>query len=175
MASSHGFIGHGRWLYEELLRVSLFVRFPRGRGAGTTTAAPVSIVDLLPLIAKELGLRLPPAVEGVLPGDRRVVLAEIFRNGHSLKHYGPRFDRDLVAFIRWPWKLIVSDRGGRELFRLDADPLESRNLVGEEIEEQLRQELERARAALSAPTERTAPTDIQRSTEERLRGLGYIE
>jgi arylsulfatase len=175
LLGEHGFIGHGRWLYEELLRVSLFVRFPRGRGAGTTTAAPVSVVDLLPVIAKELGLRLPPGVEGVLVNDRRMVLAEVFRNGQFLKGYGSRFDRDLVALIRWPWKLIVSDRGERELFQLDTDPLESRNLVGEEIEEQLRQELERARAALSAPSERTAPTDVQRSTEERLRGLGYIE
>jgi arylsulfatase len=175
LLGEHGFIGHGRWLYEELLRVSVFVRFPRGRRAGTTTEAPVSVVDLLPLIAKELDLPLPPAVEGVWVGDRRVVLAEIFRNGHSLKHYGPRFDRDLVAFIRWPWKLIVSDRGERELFRLDTDPAESRDRAGAEVEAELLRELEQARAALSAPKELTVPRGVDPSLRDRLRGLGYIE
>jgi arylsulfatase A-like enzyme len=171
----HEFMGHGFWLYEELLRVPLIVRFPAGRRSGTSVDSSVSVVDLLPLIAHELELSLPTGVEGIPVGERHHVLAEAFRDAFSIRVYGRRLDRDLVALIRWPWKLIVSDRGLRELFRLDADPLESRNLVGGEIEEQLRQELERARAALSAPSKRTAPTDIQRSTEERLRGLGYIE
>ncbi len=175
LLGEHGFIGHGRWLYEELLRVPLFVRFPRGRGAGTTTNDPISVIDLLPLIAKELNLPLPPGVEGVLVGDRRVVLAEIFRNGHSLKHYGPRFDRDLVALIRWPWKLIVSDRGERELYRLDIDPAESRDRAGAEVEEELLRELEQARAALSPPREPAAPGSVDPALRERLRSLGYIE
>ena len=174
LLGEHSFIGHGRWLYEELLRVPLFVRFPRGRRSGSKVNAPLSLVDLLPLIAEELELLLPPGVEGVSVGERRVVLAEVFRNGYAVKYYGVPFDRDLVALIRWPWKLIVSDRGKSELFQLETDSLEAHDRSGKQEERELRAELELARAALSPPSV-PAPATVDPALREQLRGLGYIE
>jgi arylsulfatase len=116
----HGLMEHGRWLYEEVLRVPLFVRFPDGRDAGKAVDAPVSLADLLPLVAREVGIPVPRGIDGVSIGQRQVVLAESFRDALAIELWGPRFDRDLVAAIRWPWKLILSDRHPSELYRLGA-------------------------------------------------------
>ncbi|MBM4267850.1 MAG: hypothetical protein FJ144_14770 [Deltaproteobacteria bacterium] len=123
--------GHGPWLYEEVLRVPLLIHFPKGRDAGKVVDAPVSTVDLLPLVAKEVGFPLPPNVEGVPIGERDLVLAEAHRSDVFTRLAPDRYDRDLVAAIRWPWKLIVPDVGGAELYRLDDDPTELRDRNGD--------------------------------------------
>jgi hypothetical protein len=109
---------HGRFLYGELVRVPLLVHFRKGASGGQVVDSPVSVVDLLPLIAEEVRLPLPPGVEGTPVGKRRLVLMEVFRDATSIR-LNPDLDRDLVAAVRWPWKLIVSDSGVRELYRID--------------------------------------------------------
>ncbi len=69
--AEHGGYSHGRTLYDELVRVPLIVKLPRGQGAGTRAAAPVSLVDVAPTLAALAGaapadlafdgLPLPPA------------------------------------------------------------------------------------------------------------------
>jgi arylsulfatase A-like enzyme len=171
----HGQTRHGPYLYEELLRVALLVRLPGGRGAGSSVEAPVSVVDLLPLIAAEVGFVLPPGVEGVMPGERSLVLAESRPNGFDLRKHGAAVDRELTVAIEWPWKLISGSRGERELYHLERDAAEARNLAGDPREARLFERLERARAAFRAPSTPAAPTDVAPQTEENLRRLGYIE
>ena len=171
----HGLMEHGRWLYEEVLRVPLIVHFPGGKGAGTSVDAPVSLVDLLPLIAAEVGLELPDEVEGVPVGERELVLAESFRDALAIRAWGERFDRDLVAAVRWPWKLILSDTGEAELYQLDRDLGELRNRAGEEEEgAELGRALARAHAALRAPG-KNSPAEASGRLREQLRALGYID
>jgi arylsulfatase A-like enzyme len=171
----HGLIGHANWVYEEVLRVPLLVRFPGGRDSGTEVNAPVSVVDILPLLASEAGLELPKGVEGVPPGHRTLVLAESFRDAYAMKYLGPRFDRDLVVGIRWPWKLIVPDRGGPELYRLDRDPNEQNSRTGVPVEEELRKALKSAHAQLKPPEMLAPPEGVSPELTEKLRSLGYIE
>jgi len=170
----HGLMSHGPWLYEEVLRVPLVIHFPGGRHAGTAVDALVSLVDLLPLVAGEVGVPVPAGVEGVSLGRRDLVLAESFRDALWIRAHGPRFDRELVAGIRWPWKLIVSDSGTRDLYRLDEDPGELRNRAGEAAELDLRRVVDAARARLVRPPA-TAPTGVDSRTRDRLRELGYVE
>lgn len=171
----HGLRAHPPFHYEPLLRVPLLVRLPGGRAAGREIDAPFSLVDLLPLIAEEVGLALPRGVEGVRIGERRVVLAQSFRDPVSIVKYGDRADRDLTSVIRWPWKLTVSDRGTREIYRLERDPAESHNLSGRvPIEDQLVRELEGAVSALLAPDSPAPPEELSPGTLERLRELGYV-
>jgi arylsulfatase A-like enzyme len=173
--AEHGFMGHGRWLYEPIVRVPLAVRLPFGKDSSRVVEATVSVVDLLPLVASEVGLELPPGVEGLAVGAREIALAETRRDGFSLRVYGSRFDRDLFAVIRWPWKLIQSSNGEVELFRLDVEP-ESESLGGgSEIEEDLRQALEAGRKALSAAKHLVPPTEVDPELRRRLRELGYVD
>jgi arylsulfatase A-like enzyme len=170
----HGLMSHGPWLYEEILRVPLLIHFPGGRGAGTAVDAPVSLVDLLPLIAEAIGVPVPPGVEGVPPGRRELVLAESSRDAHWVRAHGARFDQELAAGIRWPWKLIVSDRGAQELFRLDEDPGELLDRAGEAAAADLRSAIDAARARLVPPPP-TSPTGVDPQTLDLLRDLGYAE
>jgi arylsulfatase A-like enzyme len=171
----HGQLGHRHWLYEELLRVPLVVRHPGGRGGGTRSEQPLSLVDLLPLISRVAELPLPPDVEGVAPGERRLVLGESHRDALSIAR-DPAFDRDLFAAIRWPWKLVLDDRGEASLYRLDRDPREQNDLRGAPEETALREALAAARAALRPPAR--APQAPRAPSDEalrRLRALGYLE
>ncbi len=171
----HDLMEHGRWLYEEVLRVPLMVRFPGGRDSGTVSHDSVSVVDLLPLISREVGLSLPANTEGVPIGHRELVLAESFRDALAIRVWGPRFDRTLISGIRWPWKLIVSDTRISELYRLDDDPSESLNLADGEAEKNLMNAIEEARAAFKPPERPSAPENVSPETKEHLRDLGYIE
>jgi arylsulfatase A-like enzyme len=171
----HGVLGHGRWLYEGVLRVPLLVHFPGGAGAGRRENAPISQVDLLPLVAAELGLALPAGVEGVAPGRRESLLAQAFRDPFSVSTYGERYDRDLVALVRWPWKLIASDRGAHELYQLAEDPAEARPVVDPVLAAELDGALQRARAALGPEREAPRATGVDAELQDSLRALGYIE
>lgn len=171
----HGVMEHGHWLYEEVLRVPLLVHYPGGRDAGLEMDHPVSVVDLLPLIARETGLTLPDGVEGVPIGLRDLVLAESFRDGFANKLYGERFDRNLFAAIRWPWKLILSDARPDELYRLDHDPGELRSVAGKEMVRELYESVASARASLVPADIGRSPGSVSPETRENLRSLGYIE
>ena len=172
----HGLMEHGRWLYEEVLRVPLLIHFPGGRAGGTVVETPVSVVDLLTLVADEVGFRIPSVQDGLPVGRRRVVMGESFRDSFMLKHYGDRFDRDLVALIRWPWKLIVPSRGPNELYRLDVDPheLHDRSAADNERARKLLRAMRHARHDLSAGAG-AAPGAVDDATRDALRALGYIE
>jgi len=171
----HGVIGHGRWLYEPVLRVPLLVRYPGARGGGRVETAVVSQVDLLPLIAAEIALPLPAAVDGVPVGERTRAFAEAFRDPFSVNHYGSRYDRDLFAWVRWPWKLIATDDQRLQLFDLAADRAEQHPRRDPEVGRSLVAELDAQRAALKPRAGSAPPTDVPARLQRELQQLGYIE
>jgi arylsulfatase A-like enzyme len=48
----HDYVGHGRYLYENILRIPLIVRFPGKVPAGKVVKTPVSLVDIAPTITE---------------------------------------------------------------------------------------------------------------------------
>jgi arylsulfatase A-like enzyme len=171
----HGLMQHGPWLYDEVLRVPLLVHFPSGRHAHTVVTDTVSLVDLLPLIATEVGLDVPDDTDGVPIGRRDLALAEAARDVVAIMGYGRRFDRELTAAIRWPWKLHLPAPGRPELYRLDEDPGERRDRAGGAEETSLREALIAARARMRLPAETVLPDDVDPKTWEHLRALGYVQ
>jgi arylsulfatase A-like enzyme len=170
----HGLMEHGQALYEELIRVPLIVHFPHAHDAGRFEDRTVSTIDLLPLVAAELGLALPAGVEGVPVGEREVAHAECSRGAWFVARYGDDFDRDLQAVVRWPWKLILSDRGVVEAYRLDEDPAEAINRRDAPEAASLLQALEAERATLAPRDRRSRPAEITPEVQARLRALGYL-
>jgi arylsulfatase A-like enzyme len=171
----HGFMGHGRWLYEGVLRVPLIVHHPGGPGAGTRESALVSQVDLLPMIAAKIDLPLPQTIDGLPIGTRTRVLAEAFRDPFSVNHLGKRYDRDLRALVQWPHKLIRSDTGRSDVYDLDRDPLERLELQQPRLASALEGSLQAEVGRLEARSESTPPTGVGSELQENLRRLGYIE
>jgi arylsulfatase len=162
---------HTYWLSEELLRVPLILRYPDGRGAGTVDDAPVQLMDVLPIVARELGLVLPDPIEGRLPGEREVVFADLYRHGLALTISKERYDRRLEAAIAWPYKLVRSDRGATALSRVDGEG--ERPAADAAQVARLGAELDARRAGIvSAPLVR--PT-VDEETKRALRELGYTE
>ncbi len=175
LLGEHGLVGHGYWLYEELIRAALIVRLPHGRRAGDVVDSTVSLVDLLTIVAEEVGFRLPEGLDAVAIGERDVAFAEFRRNPTIDEVRGRRVDRDVDVAIRWPWKLIASGDGQSALYRIDTDPGESRPVANASIEESMRAGLASVRSTLVAPESKPALPKIPADVGDWLRDLGYIE
>jgi arylsulfatase A-like enzyme len=60
----HGNTGHGKTLYEELVRIPLLLKLPGRRGRGQRCAAPIQIIDVVPTLLTLVDLDSPEEVEG---------------------------------------------------------------------------------------------------------------
>lgn len=174
----HDSVGHGHSLYEELLHVPLFVRWP-GQAGARRIAGPAGLVDVVPTVFDALGEELPAGLEGrSLAGRLRgespdapgVVVSGFFDNQRAAVVDGLK-----VTFRR-------ADRIA--LYDLEGDPHEAHDLAAERPRA-LRHALAAMGRALAATTRttpsgrtrRTAPqaehTTIDPETAAQLRALGY--
>jgi hypothetical protein len=153
--SDHGAMRHSNGLYDSQLRVPLVIAAPGVEPADVDRR--VSLIHLAPSLLELAGYRHPddssldPGSFAQLVRDRRaaapqVIVAEQIKD-RSVK-------RNLRAIIAEDHKLIVGGRGGDQLYDLDNDPGEKKNLAGARpgIEGRLRRALERAgdRASVAA-------------------------
>lgn len=143
MAGDHGML-EKRTMYEEATRVPLFVHVPWLRGEGKTIPGSVSLVDLTPTLLDLAGDEIPEHVEGksllpVLVGDQTLADNDVFLqwNGYGDRDLGsPSINRMVTAPWRSVvtsdrWKLNLSAADQCELYDLNADPHEMRNLFDE--------------------------------------------
>ncbi len=167
----HGEETHGMFLYESTLHVPLMIKYPRNANAGTRTAAPALLIDIFPTVLGVLNIQDRSITEGKVlqqqaAGARRN-LAE------TMLPYLAYGWSPLRACVEGSFKYIEAPRA--ELYDLDADPGETRNLVSsnQAMADQLRRRLGEAasRHSGSAPD---SPQKIDAATSERLRSLGYL-
>jgi len=164
----HGATLHG-WWWEEVLRVPLVVKWPRGERAGTVTRRRTGAMDVVPTLLAAAGLPPDPHLPGrdLRSTARRPVVA----------------DNGWLAVYDGSLKAVLGAEGRDLLFDLDADPGESRDLSAERPAELAR--LAAAGAAWRAAERRllerlggradgTAPAPLTPEEEERLRALGYL-
>ncbi len=126
----HGFLFHGRTLYDEEIRATLFLRAPGV--AARRVAVPVGLVDVLPTLASLVGTTAPDALGASLvplmreggdwPSDR-VVYAE------QLPY--PNYETHLVAAVDVHRKKLIRNltENKTELYDLALDPEEKRDLL----------------------------------------------
>ncbi len=177
----HGYVGHGRRVYQPGVRIPLFIYGP-GIAPGRT-AFPARAIDIGPTLLGLAGLELFPGMEGV----------DLLRNKESgprvrvFETYGGAVPNlpGVAAFmgsqppirqavLDGVWKLIVG--GPRcELFHLGNDPHELTNLHDDRPEEAAR-----LRALLDewdARVPRIEPQEAHLNEDdlEALENLGYIE
>ncbi len=167
---------HVMSVYNNQIRIPLLIKYP-GQRQGIIVEQPASLVDIFPTVLDTAGLPLPAPVEGVSlrrpeAAAPRTLLAESYPNAFLVQLH-PRFRRVERAAIRWPYKLVADTRGKRELYDLESDPAETRNLYAAHpaIAASLLAELERRAAA-----KRQAPARRRDAeTLRRLRSLGYTQ
>jgi len=198
VVSDHGeeFLDHGGWghhfsLYDELNRIVFFVHAPGlGIRRGQRISTPVSIIDVEPTIRELIGL---PRVSGTAEQDPDgVSLAFLLhpareegRDGQPDPRIGklmrPLFahrmesEQELWSVLDGRYKLIEG-AAGLELYDLETDPRETKNLVEEKREvvsgllEALRAHQERAAGHASESTR----VPIDHELLEHLQELGYV-
>ena len=185
IASDHGeeFLDHGSWehgftMYDEQLRVPLVLSIPQVTRPGTVIDRQVRLLDVMPTLLEGLGLveRAPQRLQGtsllpLLAGGELPALPALSEHG-----YNP-----LTSYRSPPWKLILDDRGPIQLFHLEDDPGEERNLAEQEPEvvARLAGELAqlRARASEAAELYRGAGGAVELSAEQiqNLEAIGYSD
>ncbi len=173
---SRGHLFHIMSVYNNQIRIPLLIKYP-GQRQGIIVEQPASLVDIFPTVLDTAGLPLPAPVEGVSlrrpeAAAPRTLLAESYPNAFLVQLH-PRFRRVERAAIRWPYKLIADTRGKRELYHLESDPAETRNLYAAHpaIAASLLAELERRAAAKRQAPARSPDAETLR----RLRSLGYTQ
>jgi arylsulfatase A-like enzyme len=170
----HGGRGHRFTLYSELTHVPFFVHHP---GVGPRRVrADVSTLDLLPTLRSILGL---PASEQ----DAGIDLTKLYASGderpedrtlYASRTNGMAWKR---AVVRGRYKLIVTRPGETELYDLESDPGERRNLAGERpalAEELLRSSDEFRSTAHRWDGSRTT-IELDEKDLRRLKDLGYVD
>ena len=168
----HRGLGHSTTLFDEVVRVPLFVRWPKGLPAARHSQQLVSLTDVYATIAELLGeqvetqgQRLPLARDGE-PAQRPLFLQT------------DRARPSLSAVVDGQWKLIRSQsRRGRKLWLYDLarDPAEISDLTAThpEVAQRLDLALSEHAERLPRPPQDAQPVPVQEGASERLRALGY--
>jgi arylsulfatase A-like enzyme len=176
----HGQLGHGKTVFEEVVRVPLLIRAPGRLSAGARSDSPVQLVDIAPTLLEAAGVSVPTK----LPG--RSLFAEA--NGAT----PPRslFTRIVLdrsssaAVIEYPWKLIVDRKAdATHLYNLASDRHEENNLADRREHEKRKQRmLTKLATRLQSADDMGKKAKRQRheselpaATRESLEALGYLE
>jgi arylsulfatase A-like enzyme len=181
----HGWLGHTKTLYEELVHVPLVIKAP-GRGRpGSVIDDRVSLVSLTPTILDLAGLDIPgqkyhgASFAGLMDGESRegpsYVLCEADFNSTLPDDIGKETNKK--AIVGKDYKLILDVRSGNvELFDLGKDPREEHNLAAKRPEavERLLPVLEKMVRAAGLPASPPRRSKLSSEEVERLRSLGYI-
>jgi arylsulfatase A-like enzyme len=184
----HGFVFHDGGPYDEVARIPLLVRFPRGSRARRIGALTQSI-DILPTLCDLFQLDYPKdEVQGrsllpLMTDARQTVHDHVFTHSH--------FDRDKYMIRSRDCSLFLLGKGNwRALYDLKNDPEQRRNVIGlhpekaEELTDVFRTFAQGQRwdiMYILDPTARyrkrlegSPRGQVSRWTQRQLRALGYL-
>ncbi len=143
----HGLSEERRLAYEEISRLPLLVRYPPWIDPGSVVGELVLSIDLAPTLLEAAGLVVPPSMQGrslvpLLKGEprpdwRRSILIEYFSD--TVMPRLVTMGYQAVRTDRWKYIRYTELNGMDELYDLEADPYEIRNLIndpaaGQELE-----------------------------------------
>ncbi len=186
---NHEYIGHGKLLYSEQIRVPLILYSGDEQIAPRTIDQQVRHVDLLPTIAELAGVELDAEtlelegrslvtlVQGAQIGQGEPAFAQRRPAGESKSRLG--WSKELVlAAEAERFKYILHSEGEDELYDLESDPLELENLIGTGLpaERELAEWLARKYQWMVEHPLSESPGGVQIEAEyvEELKALGYL-
>jgi arylsulfatase A-like enzyme len=171
--------GHGHSLHRELLEVPLLLIGP-GLPQGLTVEQTVELIDLTPTLLELTGVPVPQEMAGrsLVPLLRAEAAATGPEEAFSELFYAKTYWARALQHDRR--KLIVSRLGERRhvaLFDLDSDPLEHNNIAEQapEVVQSMLLRIDELVAAAEAARPAAEARELDATTRERLRALGYIE
>jgi arylsulfatase A-like enzyme len=182
----HGEVDHYLTVYQEVLRVPLIIRGP-GIPKNTRVSTPVSLVDLVPTIARIALAPLPDSIDGIDLSplwkggstgdfDRRLIYGE-GAGGVNWSLAAPGLYPEHRSIRRASHKLVYSSDGERyKLFDLAKDPGEQHDISAQEPEvfATLKREMEQRYSTFDAQPTKETEVQLDQENIDRLRQLGYI-
>jgi arylsulfatase A-like enzyme len=176
---------HGPLPYNTTAHVPLYY-VGRGLPAGRRVAAPVELIDLYPTLRDLLfpgrqveGLEGHSVVALLAPGAVDAKVTAGFCCAFSEAGRRPNYYQSVQDAS---WKLVYNDNrrqgdparpGGFELYHLDDDPLETRNLAASDTE-QLRRLRKELFAWRKSPRAGATEDGDDAETRKALKALGYV-
>jgi len=176
--------GHSHYLYDELIRVPLIIAGPGVKGQ--LVSQQISLMDLAPTILDVLKIEKPGSFLGnsLLPLTRgngaKAGNSEAISEAESPVHRKkvgagkPRLDANnrRISLRTGKWKYIYTEGGQDELYNLEDDPKETRNVV--DIEPGVATRLRARITAHIEFEEKTAPGERERIRAKIRRLKGYV-
>jgi arylsulfatase A-like enzyme len=166
--------GHGRYLYDSVLRVPLIFWYPSQLSGDIVVDAQVESIDIAPTLLDLIGAAIPDSFQGrslrpLLEGKGSVASRLAFSETSS--------------FVKSRWysirsreaKLLVNPTDGEEqFFDLRSDPLERVNLIDQKprLLEEYRSQLS---GTLQSRGDEATLEDLSPETIRQLRALGYLD
>jgi len=172
----HGEESHSFFVYDSTIRVPLILWGPNAVPRGRRAASLVRLIDVAPTILDLVGAPAPPDMQGT---SLRPLFDDPDRD-LSLTAYGESiepsttFGASALRFVRdGRWKYI--HKLDPELYDIEADPAESRNLAEAhpEVVEKMRARL---RSLIESAPEKPVGSEVKMdaSTLQQLHALGYV-
>ncbi len=188
---SHDYISHGRYLYEEQIRVPLIFYGGSKFEKGLVVPSLVRTVDLFPTIVDLMGLETDASnlewegrsLKGLLEGDvegedSRIAFAQRRPVDERRLRLGWTDESVMMARIA-DSKYIRHTAGEDEFYDLALDPLETNNLAGQgsDAERRLARWLARKYSAMSEQPlpGATGGVELDQEFVEELQALGYLD
>ena len=136
----HGYIKKAEpGLYDELVRIPLIIRHPQGIGAGKRFSAFVETPEIFSTVLDFLKVSKPPRIHGESLLPMMAGQAEKIRD-YAYMGYFKRTWR--VSDINWSFVLSLEKGRPNELYNLEEDPEEKKNLIEKEKQKAMELELE---------------------------------
>src|SRR3990172_558225 len=172
----HGKLGHARNLYNDTVRIPLFVRIP-DKTSITTSKDVVSLIDVAPTLLSIAGGKAPQSWQGRPLADRNGLISTK-EERYVITQINNGIVPPMNAIIGSNWKLIINEKTKeKELYNLMNDPAERNNLATAQPEQVKRQNDIFQKLVLALPpapmVKKNKP--LQKDKEEMLRSLGYIQ
>ena len=125
----HGLTAKGPFHYNDMIKVPFVARMPGRVSAGRRTSALLSLVDLAPTFLSFAGLEVPRAMTGVSERDVFLGAKDKVRDHVIVENHHQPTTVHLKTYVDERYKITVYyNRDYGELFDLEADPGEVRNL-----------------------------------------------
>jgi arylsulfatase A-like enzyme len=177
--SEHGYIGHDRELYRDIMQIPLIFHFPGRIPGGMKIDNQVQSIDIMPTTLDLLGIGTHEVCSGrslmplILSRSRVSEDPDVY-----LETLHPRLNKmKLVGLSSGNYKYFRGIEGEREeLYRIDTDPQEKENLLiqmPQKAEEMRNKLLELLEGMKDKADTREIPLDPQ--TMEAMKALGYIQ
>jgi arylsulfatase A-like enzyme len=173
----HGGWWHGTTLYQELIHIPLILKPPLGSKT-IYKKNLVSLIDIPPTILRFAQIKVPSSFQGqdLFDKERRFILAEEDHQGNIIKAL-------IIKDKKRKEKLILTNKSNPrrlprvQLFNLDMDPKEKKNLASQNRQRViiLSQMLQRIWGKIKKQDLSISKVTLDKEAKERLRSLGYVE